>query len=291
MRQAHLPFFILPLAVVWRTYCKGNYVKRGGLCRLAGGQWLRWGQSPPKFLNLGSALVVLCFLELSTGPSIQQVLNKSLMKERRLGDTWHCISSHNKAAKRTALDPLYRWGNWNSKEGICWANPGTQESSPLVVMEVFQDRGGIWVGREKTRMRVKGQRWAVLATGKAWMRVKSMQWWENEIQLETWWADCAGLEGQGESPELGRSVQFREKSFHICTCPALSSPYLLQCGRGLQLALTNDICKSGVSLFFPLLCFFQLLLNACNIKFIILSILGVQLNGIKYIHIMYNISI
>lgn len=79
--------FRLPLAVVWRTHCRGDSIERGGLCWLPGGQLCGLdGARATQNLhrpNLVSALIVLCSLELSTGLGIQQVLNKSLMKEGR----------------------------------------------------------------------------------------------------------------------------------------------------------------------------------------------------------------
>lgn len=124
MRQSHLHL----LVSLW-LLCEeqtAHYVNRGGLCRLPGGQWCgldeaRAPQNSP-WENLGSALIVLCPPELSTGPGIQQVLNKSLRKERKKEGMSHAqnpgletsdiaLGPHSKAARRTSLDPLYKWGN------------------------------------------------------------------------------------------------------------------------------------------------------------------------------------
>lgn len=110
---------------------------------LPGGQWCgldeaRAPQNSP-WENLGSALIVLCPPELSTGPGIQQVLNKSLRKEGKKEGMSHAqnpgletsdiaLGPHSKAAKRTSLDPLYRWGNGESKKEICLSKPQVKAS-------------------------------------------------------------------------------------------------------------------------------------------------------------------
>lgn len=57
---------------------------------------------------------------------------------------------------------------FQTKEGVCLSKPRLiQDSSPLAVMEGFQGPGGIWVEPRRMRMKVKGQRWALLAIEKA----------------------------------------------------------------------------------------------------------------------------